>query len=424
MRKISLLFFCFMLAAFAFGQQGLITDFTGGNQTPLVTRGDFVLRGTVLVGYLGNAANVTIPANLGITEIGDSAFIHAGITSIVIPEGVQRIGANAFLDCYDLVSVTLPRSVTFLGSSAFYWCGLTSISLPANLAIIGDFAFAKNNITSVNIPSNVTVISYSAFSDNDDLSSITVPANIPYVSSVVEDNGFGSIYNNNSRRAGTYLWGFGGWRTGTGAPPSTNITLGIAYNATLQNGGEQIYRVNIPSGGVRLTAYTQGSIDTQMWIYDADGKERAYDDDSGSGSNARASIIVSAGNCYIKIRGYGNAAGDYSLTVSTEIVQATNITPGTAYSATLQSGGEHLYRVTVPSGRVRLTAYTESGIDTQMWIYDDGWKELAYDDDSGSGNNARISINVSAGTYFISIKGYDRNDAGAYSLSVTTQNIQ
>jgi hypothetical protein len=69
-KRIVLLFTWAALCLNIAAQEGLVTDFTTEGGTPLVTRGDYVLRGTVLVQYRGNAEAVIIPEDLGITEIG------------------------------------------------------------------------------------------------------------------------------------------------------------------------------------------------------------------------------------------------------------------------------------------------------------------------------------------------------------------
>ena len=59
-------------------------------------------------------------------------MVEAGITDIVIPEGVTKIEANAFSGCTELKSVTIPKSVTRIGYNAFYNCtGLTEIKFNA-----------------------------------------------------------------------------------------------------------------------------------------------------------------------------------------------------------------------------------------------------------------------------------------------------
>ena len=48
-------------------------------------------------------------------------------TTAAIPEGVSRIGAEAFEGCRGLTSVTIPNSVTSIGNHAFENCPLTRI---------------------------------------------------------------------------------------------------------------------------------------------------------------------------------------------------------------------------------------------------------------------------------------------------------
>ena len=53
--------------------------------------------------------------------------------SYEIPNGVTKIGQNAFHGCHRLPSVTLPESVTSISSEAFSWCnGLTAIYFKGN----------------------------------------------------------------------------------------------------------------------------------------------------------------------------------------------------------------------------------------------------------------------------------------------------
>ena len=70
---------------------------------------------------------------------------------IVIPESitfensiysVTSIGADAFMECNGLTSVTLPNSVTSIGDKAFFLCNiLTSVTIPNSVTIIGNEAF-------------------------------------------------------------------------------------------------------------------------------------------------------------------------------------------------------------------------------------------------------------------------------------------
>ena len=98
-------------------------------------------------------------------------------TSFVWPEGVTKVGNNAFSKCSALTSVTIPEGVTSLGSYAFDSCsGLTSVTIPHGVTSIGTYAFnGCMGLTSVTIPEGVTSIGACAFSLCSGLTSVTIP---------------------------------------------------------------------------------------------------------------------------------------------------------------------------------------------------------------------------------------------------------
>ena len=78
-----------------------------------------------------------------VTSIDDYAFISGGkITSIVIPDGVRKIGRSCFLYCSNLVNVYLPPSLTEIEPWAFGECvGLAELIIPDRTTEIGIDAF-------------------------------------------------------------------------------------------------------------------------------------------------------------------------------------------------------------------------------------------------------------------------------------------
>ena len=85
-------------------------------------------------------------------EMEESPASYTHIESIIIEEGITRIGDNAFLGCIYLKNVAIPDSVTSIGDTAFYYCrSLTNIEIPASVTSIGFATFSEcdslNNIT-------------------------------------------------------------------------------------------------------------------------------------------------------------------------------------------------------------------------------------------------------------------------------------
>jgi hypothetical protein len=74
----------------------------------------------------------------------DSNTLITGCKNSIIPDdgSVTGIGDNAFSDCSDLTSITIPAGVTVIGDWAFSYCGgLKSITIPDSVTSIGDYAF-------------------------------------------------------------------------------------------------------------------------------------------------------------------------------------------------------------------------------------------------------------------------------------------
>lgn len=64
------------------------------------------------------------------------------LTSVVIPEGVEKIGDYAFTSCYNIQELSLPSTLVSVGRQAFENCGNSTVYLPISLTTVGEGAFA------------------------------------------------------------------------------------------------------------------------------------------------------------------------------------------------------------------------------------------------------------------------------------------
>ena len=123
--------------------------------------------------------DLTIPDS--VTSIGSWTFFGcSGLKSVTIPDSVTNIGEKAFSGCSGLTSVTIPNSVTSIGEKAFSGCsGLTSMTIPNSVTSIGREEFSGcSGLTSVTIPDGVTSIGYQAFQDCSSLLNVTIPDSV------------------------------------------------------------------------------------------------------------------------------------------------------------------------------------------------------------------------------------------------------
>ena len=129
-----------------------------------------------------------------INEIANGCFDEwNNIVSITIPNSVTSIEARAFKGCNNLINIEIPDSVTNIGANAFEDCtNLIGITLSANLISIENYAFKGcNNLNNIEIPDSVTNIGANAFEDCTNLIDVKLPNNLI----IIEGNCFENCKN-------------------------------------------------------------------------------------------------------------------------------------------------------------------------------------------------------------------------------------
>lgn len=134
-------------------------------------------------GYLGKLSgliDLTQPVmynniNWKVTEIDARAFQLEPITEVILPDGMTRIGADAFYKTTSLSKINFPASLKAIELEAFYESGLTEVNIPGSTAIGCDAFFSCVNMEKLSIP-NVTYMGYRCFFHCSRLGSVMVPA--------------------------------------------------------------------------------------------------------------------------------------------------------------------------------------------------------------------------------------------------------
>ena len=99
---------------------------------------------------------------------------------VVIPEGIEEIGENAFREFSCLTEVVLPRSLKRISACAFAGCmNLKRVEMQFGIEEILDEAFSScSSLTSVNIPDSVKRIGEGCFEACASLSQVKLSESV------------------------------------------------------------------------------------------------------------------------------------------------------------------------------------------------------------------------------------------------------
>lgn len=179
----------------------------------------FDLTTGTITGYNGTDTVVVIPSKInGVTveTIGNAAFRDSSVTSVTIPASVTEIGSNAFAGCTNLTSVNyagdwsnltiqsgnpavqdaanaplfdfefILNNTAVIVTNYKYNGAAADVTIPSRyqgkpVTTIGHAAFFNSAVTSVTIPDSVTSISDEAFINCPKLTNISIPNSVTYI---------------------------------------------------------------------------------------------------------------------------------------------------------------------------------------------------------------------------------------------------
>ena len=168
-----------LLHGVAFGQTFIITAPSGqtiqatvvGGVLEVSQRGAIPVTGSLVLPGSYRDGNITYP----VARIG--SFAGTGVTSVTIPNSVTFIGSGAFEGCSSLAAVVMGDSVEVIADNAFYHCtALDSLELSPLLRTIGCQAFegCSGLMGTIVIPDSVRTLSPSAFRECRNVQGVVV----------------------------------------------------------------------------------------------------------------------------------------------------------------------------------------------------------------------------------------------------------
>ena len=120
--------------------------------------------------YTSNTKTLTITGVGAMEEFESSseaswASVSAGVSKLVVNEGVTSISNYAFYGMSAMTEVELPSTLISIGDFSFAFCqSLTEVSIPEGVVSIGDSAFeACSSLESILVPSSVLKLGDRAF---------------------------------------------------------------------------------------------------------------------------------------------------------------------------------------------------------------------------------------------------------------------
>ncbi len=143
---------------------------------PISPKGDAVISVDAFA-FRGDELIHSIILPEGITKIGEGAFADCpALTEVKIANGITTLEKGVFEYCIRLTSVTLPETLRTIEDKAFYNCqALEALYLPGSIATIGESAFENCGIKYLNLPYALQEIGKSAFKSCTSLVRVEFP---------------------------------------------------------------------------------------------------------------------------------------------------------------------------------------------------------------------------------------------------------
>ncbi|CEN28333.1 MULTISPECIES: DVUA0089 family protein [Pseudolactococcus] len=232
------------------------------------------------------------------------------------------------------------------------------------------------------------------------------------------------------------------FETAVDLPLNSDYKAALDFGHATYGGDKDYYRIDIPESPVgsaydRYTCYLNSGFDSYGTLYDSTGKEISKNDNGNGNRDFKISIQLTPGTYYLEVRAYYNTAtGSYIVRIDRidritwsddnySFETAVDLPLNSDYKAALDfghatyGGDKDYYRIDIPASPVGTAYdwyafYLNSGFDSYGTLYDSTGKEISKNDDGNGNRDFKISIQLSAGTYYLEVRGYNPTATGSY----------
>ena len=232
------------------------------------------------------------------------------------------------------------------------------------------------------------------------------------------------------------------FETAVDLPLSSDYKAALDFGHATYGGDKDYYRINIPEPPVgavydQYDFYLNSNFDSYGTLFDSTGKEISKNDDGNGNRDFKISIQLTPGTYYLEVRGYNNTAtGSYIVRIDRidritwsddnySFETAVDLPINSDYKAALDfghatyGGDKDYYRIDIPVSPVGAANdwyvfYLNSGFDSYGTLYDSTGKEISKNDDGNGNRDFKISIQLSAGTYYLEVRAYNPTATGSY----------
>ncbi|MGV8959010.1 MAG: ABC transporter substrate-binding protein [Stenotrophomonas sp.] len=236
-----------------------------------------------------------------------------------------------------------------------------------------------------------------------------------------------------AERAGRYLVAVSGADARAFGPFQLSAEAVVRHDGLPLNAGKRItdwlvrpqqsYVLNVDEPGLYTISMDSDEFDAQLQL--TGGGLQLEDDDGGGRTNARLSTPLQPGRYTLEASAFSNGNGVFDLGVErTALPEGVVMEDGTelpfegmANGFTDRGNGQRSFVFNLPERRrIQLDASSRE-LDTLLVL--EGQGIAISDDDSGGGNNSRISTTLDAGQYTVTVSNQNRH-GGLFQLAAST----